>query len=708
MLSSSASASCLPAVSLYNTVVSSGVANSASSTTHDTTALVATSSLSNTSAAIGSGSNSFDSTSTSTADSDVASEEPGTLDIGAAEASKSATSEASATVPVTTSATDTTPSSAANQEETSTENTFDFEIKLPDKNQLFDSLFDTVNDKKLTPVVVERPAPAPKAAPPPRSSSRATPHFNPTTVTNTRLGKDPPIPSLNFDTTSSAASATPAAAPPPGAKKTDPKIDFGGFDDMSDLSDTEEGLAAPLFENILSVLSPPDTNVPSNEDLENATSVPEDNRIPGNKENAKKTNNSFSSIFDLPDDSQRSKLRSRSPVKTVQSSPEKHTPIAPIRIPKSKLLGSDLKLPNPNNFGTPPLKLKILRTNDGSWTTSDKKKRKRREKSKKVKPFLISFLKSPELGGNSPSIIIKRACFEKENEVFPKIKLKIKKPKATPKRHSIQKLRIKPILEPERVPSKCLSEGSLPAAKSRLVSTESEEEEEDGDDDEMDEDYTPVKRAEVTKRTLVEALKISTDTADTEAIEDRIPPPKAVEEDEPIVEVVEPPPPDKAQDPPQEKFLEVVQRRLSEDSDDEDLSAVETVTKIPLSVTQPAAETEVANPPSPEVLEVEPPPKPVPEVIDLDDDTGAAAGGPAGSVPVLMPEPPSAPEAAPAADVPPAPLLAENIVTEEGDQEEEEEAVEPPSEIDLAINSIMGDGGALAAPSHRVIGDADR
>ena len=146
---------------------------------------------------------------------------------------------------------------------------------------------------------------------------------------------------------------------------------------------------------------------------------------------------------------------------------------------------------------------------------------------------------------------------------------------------------------------------------------------------------------------------------------------------------------------------------MSEDSDDEDLSAVETVTKIPLSVTQPAAETEVANPPSPEVLEVEPPPKPVPEVIDLDDDTGAAAGGPAESVPVLMPEPPSAPEATPAADVPPAPLLAENIVTEEEDQEEEE-AVEPPSEIDLAINSIMGDGGALAAPSHRAIGDADR
>ena len=52
---------------------------------------------------------------------------------------------------------------------------------------------------------------------------------------------------------------------------------------------------------------------------------------------------------------------------------------------------------------------------------------------------------------------------------------------------------------------------------------------------------------------------------------------------------------------------------LLEDSDDEDLSAVETVTKIPLSVTKPAAETEVANPPSPEVLEVEPPPKPVPD-----------------------------------------------------------------------------------------------
>merc|ERR1712128_419420 len=70
-------------------------------------------------------------------------------------------------------------------------------------------------------------------------------------------------------------------------------------------------------------------------------------------------------------------------------------PITPLRIPKITIkdnFRNELPPKNKesltNNFNTPPLKIKLLRTYDGEWTTSEKKKRKR-ESDKKIITGLI-------------------------------------------------------------------------------------------------------------------------------------------------------------------------------------------------------------------------------------------------------------------------------------------------------------------------------
>ena len=138
---------------------------------------------------------------------------------------------------------------------------------------------------------------------------------------------------------------------------------------------------------------------------------------------------------------------------------EKRDSLSPLRIPKLKIKGF------PEVVSTPPLKIKILRTIDGSWTTSEKKRRKRNEKHqrKKVKPFKISFVSSPD-GRRSPSVVFAKESSEKENEVFPRIKIKIKKSKPS-ETLSVERLKIKPY--PERIVN-CLSEGHFPRQRGAL------------------------------------------------------------------------------------------------------------------------------------------------------------------------------------------------------------------------------------------------
>ena len=371
--------------------------------------------------------------------------------------------------------------------------------------------------------------------------SRVPQHFNPTTVTNTRLGKDPPIPSLNFERPPSEPRSAEAS-----------KINLS-FDDMSDEDDGDEGLTQPLLDNIFSVLS-------DNEDTENQSDVPETRTTSDNKENE---NKGASSKFDLPT------FPSLPPTRHKPLSPDNRitndfsTPIAPLRIPKSRL-SSMFKTPNPADFETPPLKIKISRTNDGSWTTGEKKRKKKREKDRGEKgesASLISFLK---FDSPSPSLIIKRACVSEEKS-YPSVKLKINKTRLVNKFQQIKELKIKPL------PPK-----------------------------------SPVRR--------VSPIKITTDTHRTARILDKIPrksPERATKDvrTEPGEELIGEP----SIAPPVFN-----QRRLSEESDsDSDIceTAVVTVPPSPPQVMGSASEEEEED-----VVEVEPPPKPVPVLIDLDDN----------------------------------------------------------------------------------------
>ena len=685
MLSTSSSSSCLSSVSLYDTIVSTN----ASSNTESVKASDTSTSTSEASTIV----TEIEKSKARDSDGEIVASEPSTENV------VSKASDVSGHVAAVTekSVTNDTSKPAKDDADDSL-----FDIKLPDKNQLFDSLFEKVDDKKLTPVIStkmeekhERLIKSISSSKPP-PLTRAPPNFNPTTVTNSRLGKDPPITSLNFGPPK-------ISVPPPPPVKDKVNIDLS-FDDMSDLSDSEEGLAAPLFENILSVLSPPEANVPLNQDLDNPNSLCVPEQATDNKENK---SNSLSSIFDLPDDVPLSQLKPTK-LKTKEDlvkTPEKNGPpiIAPIKIPKSVIKDSILKdFASSNLNATPPIKFKILRTNDGSWTTSEKKKKRRKERVKKAKPFLISFLKSPEIGRKSPSLVIKRANFEKENEALPSLKLKIKKPKPKLKPLSIQRLKIKPL--PERL---CMSEEPS-RTRSRVFSHSSASSESESEDDDPDDgDYTPVKKPDVIqkKKIFVEALKISTDTEDTIAIEDRIPPKNATISDADDI-VIEPERASESCSPSKTKeaFVEIVQRRLSEDSDDDqgDLQELETITKIPININpqteeddnNPDDELDVdLNPPSPEVLEVEAPPKPIPEVIDLDDDNAV-------DIPIPKPD---------EKEVEVATKACNNVETSQELMSQEpaavvisaekavaapSESVAPPSEIDLAIHSIMGDNSS--------------
>ena len=102
------------------------------------------------------------------------------------------------------------------------------------------------------------------------------------------------------------------------------------------------------------------------------------------------------------------------------------SPATPLRIPKITIKNNFRNELQPKNkesasdLNTPSLKIKLLRTYDGEWTTSDKKK-KRREKDKKIKPVL----KSPDKGRRSPCLIIRKEnLIEKENKSNIKIKIK--------------------------------------------------------------------------------------------------------------------------------------------------------------------------------------------------------------------------------------------------------------------------------------------
>ena len=120
------------------------------------------------------------------------------------------------------------------------------------------------------------------------------------------------------------------------------------------------------------------------------------------------------------------------------------SPATPLRIPKITIKNNFRNELPPKNkesasdLNTPSLKIKLLRTYDGEWTTSDKKK-KRREKDKKIKPVMISLLKSPDKGRRSPCLIIRKEnLIEKENK--SNIKIKIKK---TPHNNTPQLKRLK-------------------------------------------------------------------------------------------------------------------------------------------------------------------------------------------------------------------------------------------------------------------------
>ena len=239
--------------------------------------------------------------------------------------------------------------------------------KVPDKNQLFDQLFDSVPVKKISissPRVTTREPTVDKGVSSRSSTTRNLPTFNPTSVTNSRLGKAPPISSLG---------ELPSFSP---EKAAGPSVDLSIFQDLSDMSDSdgEEGLALSSIDNILSALSPKESNVPSTEDSSIEPS-----------ENTKKTYDqtpklkSFSSIFDIPDDSTIPAIENRN------------------SIPKDKI-----EMTPKSCFNTPGLKIKLSRTLDGTWSTSEKEKKekkriKKSRRRKNDKPFLISILKSNSL-----------------------------------------------------------------------------------------------------------------------------------------------------------------------------------------------------------------------------------------------------------------------------------------------------------------------
>ena len=292
------------------------------------------------------------------------------------------------------------------------------------------------------------------------------------------IGKTPPISSIEVK---QSISSKPV-------EKVEPEFPiFQGMGDLSD-SDSEDGcLSAPLLENILSALSPPSISTPpvlhvpslfEEKGIDNGYKA----SVDGNKlskmdttslsqtDESKSSSSKFSSIFDLPPDIP-SKVSLQSNVETNTSKsqtvqqkrlsldkPESRekknpspklketwlvnpirkqketkvyeSPATPLRIPKITIKNNFRNELQPKNkesasdLNTPSLKIKLLRTYDGEWTTSDKKK-KRREKDKKIKPVMISLLKSPDKGRRSPCLIIRKEnLIEKENKSNIKIKIK--------------------------------------------------------------------------------------------------------------------------------------------------------------------------------------------------------------------------------------------------------------------------------------------
>merc|ERR1712130_31310 len=359
----------------------------------------------------------------------------------------------------------------------SSQDSFLLDIKLPDKNQLFDQLFQSVAPK-MPSTSLSKPFDDFQATSVNTNSKTSTvvprtpKTFNSTSVTNTVIGKTPPISSIEVKESSSL--------------KPLEKIehDFPSFQSMGDLSDSDsdEGISAPIMENILSALSPPSTstsstqNIPlpfgTSNNLTHENTQSNSSEILSNTEKGKPPNSKFSSIFDLPTNSipsnvglgntsktdgislehKKSGLEKPEPREKKTPSPKlketwlvNQTPKqkerkkcdaqTPLRIPKITIKDNFRnELPPKNkesNFSTPPLKITLHRTYDGEWTTSEKKKKKR-DKIKKIKPVMISLLKSPDKGRRSPCLIIRKEnLVEKENKSNIKIKIR-KTPQKSP------------------------------------------------------------------------------------------------------------------------------------------------------------------------------------------------------------------------------------------------------------------------------------
>merc|ERR1712025_686902 len=193
--------------------------------------------------------------------------------------------------------------------------------------------------------------------------------FNSTSVTNTVIGKTPPISSIEVKESSSL--------------KPLEKIehDFPSFQSMGDLSDSDsdEGISAPIMENILSALSPPSTstsstqNIPlpfgTSNNLTHENTQSNSSEILSNTEKRKPPNSKFSSIFDLPTDSIPSNVGVCNTSKTDGISLEHNK--------------SGLEKPEPREKKTPSPKLKE------TWLVNQTPKQKERKKCDAQTPLRI-------------------------------------------------------------------------------------------------------------------------------------------------------------------------------------------------------------------------------------------------------------------------------------------------------------------------------